>query len=163
MAERLVRALVAEDDLDVVMRLQESLASVNAEMGAYANTPAYVSSLILTGIVSPPRIDVLFLNHRLRINSQRMTDIGGKTVLGLLEEQGFLRTDTQEDLDAGIQLPDSNGIVVVGMGRDLDQARELATFSYGHEGPLTVDWADQPLRLGSLIQEVRYLKPPTIS
>jgi hypothetical protein len=159
MVERIVKASVVEPNLGTTLELLDVLREHRAQTAVAVDRLTYLKAFVMTGVISPATIDVLFLQPHLPSSGQMTSASGGLEVISYLRDEGIIRDDSREALASCGQRPDPDRIVVVGMGRDRDLAKQLGTYSVALGGPLAIEWPIIPLQLDEVIVEVGRLKP----
>ena len=146
-----VRLIIVEDEPDKVDALTNALSveSVpsNSVLEVYGSLAGFAGA-VRSGDVSSRTTDAVFLDGHL--GASRV--IGGFEAYRTMSEHYLVREGMipGEEINPGL-------LVTVGISRDLDIARRLATQT--DAGPLVVNWEEEPLQLAHIVSEIRRLKP----
>ncbi len=151
---RRIRALIVDDDEFKTEEITDALNRLGHVVVASASCVWDVIALCERGEVNPDLVDVAFVDSNLGNGMG-----GGKEVLSYLFMQGFVRRPIGMNVDNEPVTLDAAKIVTVGASTEEDYAQEIGNYSDYLHGPLTVDWAVRPLKIGCIIAEVSRLKP----
>lgn len=151
---RQIRALIVDDDELKTEEITDALNYLGHVVVASASCAWDVKALCERGEVNPDSVDVAFVDSNLGNGMG-----GGKEVLRYLFMQGFVRRPIGMNVDNEPVAADATKIVTVGASTDEEWAQEIGSYSDHLNMPLTLDWAERPLRLGHIISEVDRLKP----
>lgn len=149
-----IRAFIVDDDEWKTNEMTSALVASGHIVVATAVKAYDVRDLYEAGEITTDNIDVVFVDSQLGLSSG-----GGKEVVRYLFMQNLVRRPIGDNSANEPVLVDPNKIVTVGASTEPEWANELGSYSDTLSAPLILDWKIRPLKIASILNEVRRLKP----